>query len=230
MLIPVVDDYYDPGYLPDGGPAAVRGFFPNCNLGVRRSAWTSVGGYDEGLAAAEDMDLCRRVSLDGWRLYFEPRAACRHRARSDLGALARQWWGYGVASAEVQAKRRDAAVELYASSAAAPRIHGFRRLLAIERSPVKALVFVTPFRAAGLFAAAAVAAVALGQTIVAALLLGLSVVAGGSSVVRHPATRMLRLRDLPGLLVVLTVLDLASLLGGLCGGLRCRMLYVSAVV
>ncbi len=230
MLISVVDDYYDPGYLPDSDPVAVRGFFPNCNLAVRRSAWNAVGGYDEGLSAAEDMDLCRRVSLGGWRLFFEPRAACRHQARPDLRALARQWWGYGVGSAAVQRRDRDASVELYGSAEAAPRIHRFRRLFAIRRSPLQALIFVTPFRISGLPALAAAISAVLGHWAAAAVLAVLCLAAVTWTVARHPATKHLRLRHLPGFLVVLVVLDLASFLGGLWGGLRCGMIYVLALV
>ena len=230
MLIPVVDDYYDSGYLPDSGPLAVRGFFPNCNLALRRTAWAAVEGYDEELVAAEDMDLCRRVSVAGWRLFFEPEAACRHQARSDLRALARQWWGYGVASAEVQRKNRERAVELFVSAERAPRIHGFRRVVSIRRFPLKALVFVTPFRLAGLLMLVAAFAAILGETAIAAVVVAFGLATGAWTVARHPATARLRVRHLPGFLVVLVVLDLSSLLGGLWGGLRRGALYVLSVV
>ena len=230
MLISIVEDYYDSGCLPDAGPIAIRGFFPNCNLALRRATWSAVDGYDEGLAAAEDMDLCKRASAGGWRLFFEPNAKCRHQVRTSVPALARQWWGYGVGSATVQCKTRDTAVELYVSAEATPRIHRFRRLWAIRNCPLKALVFATPFRAAVLPAPAAVAAAALGHWLAAGLLILTFLSFVAMAMARHPAWRQHRLRQIPGFLVVLVTIDLASLLGGLWGGLRNRMLYVLAVV
>jgi hypothetical protein len=230
MLISVVEDYYDPGYLPTDRPPAIRGFFPNCNLALRRSAWEELGGYDEELSTAEDMELCRRAAAAGRQLFFEPGAACRHQARPSLGALARQWWSYGVGSAAVQRRHRDAALEVFWSGEITPHIHRFRRLAAIERSPVSALVFATPFRVAGgLAVAAAIAAAAAGWP-VATTTGAAAALALGWAVSRHPATRRTPWWRLPELVAVLTVIDLGSLLGGLWGGLRQRMLYLLAIV
>ena len=55
---------------------------------VRREAFESVGGFDEGFFLyCEDTDLCRRLRDAGHRLRFEPAAEIRHvgGASSDAG-------------------------------------------------------------------------------------------------------------------------------------------------
>jgi GT2 family glycosyltransferase len=71
----------------DGGGAAAG------NLMVRRAAFERIGGFTEGIRSGGDLDLCRRLAADGWRLVFRPAALVHHRHRetlaSLLGALAR---------------------------------------------------------------------------------------------------------------------------------------------
>lgn len=46
---------------------------------ARRSALDSVGNFDERFFLyLEDVDLCRRLREEGWRVRVEPRAVCRH--------------------------------------------------------------------------------------------------------------------------------------------------------
>src|SRR5438105_7136669 len=46
---------------------------------VRRDAFTSVGGFDEGyLMYVEDVDLCWRLGRRGWRVGYEPAARVMH--------------------------------------------------------------------------------------------------------------------------------------------------------
>ncbi len=45
----------------------------------RRKAFEEMGGFDERFFMyAEDMDICRRLQRNGWRVYLEPRARVRH--------------------------------------------------------------------------------------------------------------------------------------------------------
>jgi hypothetical protein len=69
------------------------------NLLVRRAAFEEIGGFYEGLRAAEDTDFSWRLQQAGWRL--EPRTGARveHRYRATLGELRRQWRGYAAGRA-----------------------------------------------------------------------------------------------------------------------------------
>ncbi len=69
------------------------------NLLVRRTAFEQVGGFHEGLRAAEDTDLCWRLQRAGWRLELRSEAAVAHRYRATIGELRRQWRGYAAGRA-----------------------------------------------------------------------------------------------------------------------------------
>jgi glycosyltransferase involved in cell wall biosynthesis len=51
------------------------------NLGVRRSAFDAVGGFDENLRVGEDVDLCWRLQFAGYRFAMQPEAVVAKRDR-----------------------------------------------------------------------------------------------------------------------------------------------------
>ncbi len=65
-------------------------------LGVfRRAALEAAGGFDEALGKNEDYELNRRLRARGETVWYDPALSVTYRARGDLGALARQYFGYG---------------------------------------------------------------------------------------------------------------------------------------
>ncbi len=69
-------------------PASMRqlGFLPaglGANLAVRREAFESVGGFAEELKIGEDIDLCWRLQLQGFRFVIEFGAVVSKRERSE---------------------------------------------------------------------------------------------------------------------------------------------------
>ena len=69
------------------------------NLLVRRPAFEAVGGFFEGVRAAEDTDFTWRLQAAGWRLEVRPEAWVEHRYRTTLRELRRQWRGYAAGRA-----------------------------------------------------------------------------------------------------------------------------------
>jgi GT2 family glycosyltransferase len=69
------------------------------NLLVRREAFEAVGGFYEGVRAAEDTDFSWRLQRAGWRLEGRSAAAVEHRYRTTVRALRRQWRGYAAGRA-----------------------------------------------------------------------------------------------------------------------------------
>jgi GT2 family glycosyltransferase len=69
------------------------------NLLVRRRAFDQVGGFYEGVRAAEDTDFSWRLQLAGWRMQGRPRARVEHRYRTTVRGLRRQWRGYAAGRA-----------------------------------------------------------------------------------------------------------------------------------
>ena len=91
---------------------------PSCNLGVRRSFFLDVGGFDETLRTGQDVDLCFRAWIRGATWEYRDGALVHYRIRADLSTLLEQSYRYGrfgrwmerrVAS-EVQLERADRAV------------------------------------------------------------------------------------------------------------------------
>jgi GT2 family glycosyltransferase len=69
------------------------------NLLVRRAAFEQVGGFYEGVRAAEDTDFTWRLQRAGWTLEPRSQARAEHRYRASLGELRRQWRGYAAGRA-----------------------------------------------------------------------------------------------------------------------------------
>ena len=69
------------------------------NLLVRRRAFEQVGGFYEGVRAAEDTDFSWRLQRAGWKLELRRGAQVEHRYRATLGELRKQWRGYAAGRA-----------------------------------------------------------------------------------------------------------------------------------
>jgi GT2 family glycosyltransferase len=69
------------------------------NLLVRRAAFEQLGGFYEGVRAAEDTDFSWRLQRAGWRLELRPDACVEHRYRTTVSGLTRQWRGYAAGRA-----------------------------------------------------------------------------------------------------------------------------------
>jgi hypothetical protein len=69
------------------------------NLLVRRTAFDCVGGFREGIRAAEDTDFCWRLQDAGWTLAVRRQATAGHAYRTSLRELRAQWRGYAAGRA-----------------------------------------------------------------------------------------------------------------------------------
>lgn len=54
-----------------------------------------IGGFDETLLANEDYEFNTRIRQAGGKVWLDPTIRSRYFARSNLGALAKQYWRYG---------------------------------------------------------------------------------------------------------------------------------------
>jgi hypothetical protein len=109
------------GYLPRAVAA---------NLLVRRQAFEAIGGFYEGVRAAEDTDLSWRLQRAGWRLEGRRKAAVEHRYRTTVRALRRQWRGYAAGRAWLGRRYDGFAPEPALRRAAGRALHPRRPLLA----------------------------------------------------------------------------------------------------
>jgi GT2 family glycosyltransferase len=84
----------------DLAPAATSqlGFLPAglaANLAVHRNAFVAVGGFDETRFVGEDIDLCWRLQLAGYRFAISDTAVVARRERSDLRGVFARALAYG---------------------------------------------------------------------------------------------------------------------------------------
>jgi glycosyltransferase involved in cell wall biosynthesis len=70
----------------------------------RRAVFERLGGFDEDADRGEDDEFNYRLRDSGGRILLTPAIGSVYYARSSYAALARQYWGYGLAKAEVLRK------------------------------------------------------------------------------------------------------------------------------
>ena len=140
MMIPILKDYYEAGYLPGSKPNAIPPYFPNVNLALRRAVFEDIGEYDEDCNPGEDADLCVRAARAGWAQYFEPSAYVFHEARPDLSALIRQWIWYAKGSSPFFFKLQKNRLEIYLDWELTPKMYRYRRVLATRYFPVPTML------------------------------------------------------------------------------------------
>ncbi|MGO8870405.1 MAG: glycosyltransferase [Acidimicrobiales bacterium] len=93
-------------------PAATRqlGFLPaglGANLAVRRPVFEAEGGFDEELLRGEDIDLCWRLQLRGFRFAIAPDAVVAKRERAGFTEVFHQAFAYGQCGPAFYRRYRD---------------------------------------------------------------------------------------------------------------------------
>ena len=87
--------------------AGIHPWAYSCVLGIRRQYFDGIGGFDETLRSAEDVDLCWRVSRDaGVDLQLVPEAVLHYRLKTSYTALFRQGLVYGRGGAALYRRWR----------------------------------------------------------------------------------------------------------------------------
>ncbi len=71
------------------------------NLGVKRSIFEMVGGFDESLTRCEDIALSWQLLRKGVSIGFEPEAILDYRIRPSVMKMLRQHYFYGIGMSEV---------------------------------------------------------------------------------------------------------------------------------
>jgi cellulose synthase/poly-beta-1,6-N-acetylglucosamine synthase-like glycosyltransferase len=227
MIIQILSNLKEEGYLTKGRHPTVAPFFAGANVAFRRSALQEIGGFDPKCMTGEDCDICARLSAAHWELYLRREAIVSHNNPSTLKQLIRQWYGYGRYHPYVFAKHNDRAVEFYVRLK--QPLNGERyACLFYRRSPVAVVLFITKLLLFHLMLPGTVTFWLLGWSTIGwmgaglALLLMLSYAwpdLKRSGIVLGSAFTAIRYTA-----------DAALFVGAFIGGLRQKMLYLSATV
>ena len=92
------------------GPPVGYGFLPYApggNIGMWREVFESLGGFDEELQRAEDIDFSWRASYLGVGVHWEPAAVLHRRLRTTLSGTFRAGYRGGVAEPGLYRRHRD---------------------------------------------------------------------------------------------------------------------------
>lgn len=146
---------YERGYLPKRDSAMIQPVFATANLAVRRAALDEVGLFDINCRTGEDVDLSIRLSKTKWELFFEPRAIIKHKHRTTLPALLKQWYGYGKYHPYIFKKHNPKCLEIHYPAIGGQGGWSSKKFLKIFGLPfpLYAALFFTPFYTWGIFLA-----------------------------------------------------------------------------
>ncbi len=78
--------------------------FYTANLSVRTQVLRAIGGFDEAMPPADDLDVCCRILRAGWRIAYTPAARVGHVHRSRLWAMLARFYQYGASRPKVLRK------------------------------------------------------------------------------------------------------------------------------
>jgi GT2 family glycosyltransferase len=227
VIIQILSDLKEEGYLFKGRHPTVAPFFACANVAFRRQALEEIGGFDPQCITGEDCDICARLSGAGWELYTRRDAIVSHRNPSDLKALFRKWYGYGRHHPYVFAKHNDRAVEIYLGLL--KPVLGERYLcLLYRKSSLGVVLFLTKFLLLHLALLGTVISWLLGWT--GAAQVGLWSTAALAVAYAWPDLRRWGLSLGAAFTGIRYVADLALFVSAFIGGLTQRMLYFSATV
>lgn len=227
MIIQILANLQEEGYLTKARHPTVAPFFAGANVAFRRSALQEIGGYDLHCKTGEDCDVCARLSASDWELYLRPEAIVAHNNPSTLKHLVRQWFGYGLYHPYVFVKHNDRAVEFYTRLNEPVRGERYTCVF-YRRSPLGVVVFITRFVMLHLAALAALLAWVVGSATLGWIGLALTAVC----VVQYawPDLNQFGLLEGAAFSAIRYAADAALFLGAFLGGLRQRMIYISATV
>ena len=97
--------------LPEWGFLPYLPFAFGATIGIRRELHDAIGGFDESLITAEDMDYCWLLQEAGAEIHFVPEAVTHYGMRPDLRGLWRQAYTYGQGNVAVYKKHRRLGME-----------------------------------------------------------------------------------------------------------------------
>ncbi|MFA5411670.1 MAG: glycosyltransferase family 2 protein [Candidatus Omnitrophota bacterium] len=153
---------YGKGYVPKKNDSAmIQPFFPTANVAFRKTALDEVGFFDTVCkTSGEDLDLCIRLARTKWELFFEPGATVKHKHRTTLFGLLKQWYGYGNYHPHIFKKHTPRSLEIIFRNRKSERGWSVLRISKILGLPfpLHILIFVTPFHILNLFLILALAA------------------------------------------------------------------------
>ena len=225
MVIQIMSNLFDPGYVEEQNDCLLTPFFSGANVAFRKAAIEELGSYDLNCTTGEDQDICIRLASSRWELYSQPEAIVAHKSLSTVKAFAKQWYRYGRYQPYIFKKHSSNKLAVYRKATGKAKGTLYQRLLSLEHSPLRGIVFLTSFSLMHLVFLAALITVAFRLNTIPVVLAFIGCALAAVYVYRdihlkRPATtcQLIALRYLA---------NLALLVGGIRGGFKSAMLYIA---
>jgi cellulose synthase/poly-beta-1,6-N-acetylglucosamine synthase-like glycosyltransferase len=225
MIIQIMSNLFEEGYLRREKYNLLSPFFSNGNVAFRREALSQVAPYDGNCYSGEDQDMCFRMAKAGWELYFARDAIVRHKSRTTLRAFIRQWFNYGFHHPYLFKKHGFTGLRIYRPGNSSDGNAIYRDLLRM-RLPFPILVFLTHFLVMNILLVLAIIFAAVGLFI-PAIVVGVITFVVALSYFRSDIGVRNPFRTC-AFVFFRYIVNLALLAGGLLGGVKRGMIYISA--
>ena len=225
MIIQILSNLFEEGYLHREDYSLLSGFFAGANVAFRRQALSQVGPYDVNCHSGEDQDMCLRIAHAGWDLYFEPKAIVRHRNKMTLRAFVRRWFDYGLHHPYIFKKHSSKGIRVYQTNRGSRGKSLYSSLINMK-SPFNIHLFLTSFLTMHMLLVLTALLAIIGAYI-PAIAGGLVTLAIAALYFRWDINRKNILQSIVFIFLRYAA-NLALLLGGFLGGIKLRMLYISA--
>ena len=226
MIIQILSNLFEEGYLSRSKYTALSPFFAGANVAFRREALIQTGDYDINCLSGEDQDMCLRIARAGWELYFEPKAIIRHKNQMTLRAFVRKWFDYGFHHPYIFQKHGSKGLKIYGTKRAGNNGESIYNTIIKMRFPFNIYLFLTPFLIMHILIFLAILIAVLGYFIPAVIAAVLALVTAIAYFRSDLATK----NPIQSIHFIFFryAANIALILGGFLGGLKYRMLYISA--
>ena len=227
MIIQILSELKEEGYLSKGRHPTVAPFFACANVAFRRQAVQEIDGFDPKCITGEDCDICASLSAGDWELYTRREAIVSHKNPSKFRHLFQKWYGYGRYHPYVFAKHNERAIEIYVRLLRP--LDGERYIcLFYKRFRAPVVLFLTKFLVLHTVLLATGIVWLLGLTGAGSAGLILTAILAVSYA--WPDVKQSGLLLGSAFTAIRYVADMALFIGAFVGGLRQKMLYLSATV
>ncbi len=227
MIIQILANLIDEGYLKKENQNVVSPFFAGTNVAFRKQAITQLGPYDEYCRSGEDQDICLRLANTRWEQYYEPKSIVRHKNKMSFRVFTRKWLTYGFYHPYLFRKHGSKGLKIYKANQKS-KDQSIYTCLLDTKFPFHIWIFVTPFLTMHILFLLTILLLLAGLNILAFTCGFITLIVA----VRYFWLDIKRKNVLQGMAFVSLryIANLALWLGGFTGGIKFKMLYISGTL
>lgn len=223
-----MSNLFDEGYLEKNQDSLISLFFSGSNVAFRRDVFKDIGLYDVNCATGEDQDICIRIANSAWELYFQPKAIVGHKCRKAIKAFIKQWYKYGFHHPYIFKKHNSKSLVVYRRKKKIKRGILYERSIYKKGFPLYILIFVSPFLMMNIFLLLTILSL-LFHLNIPSFILGLITLGVGICYFK-PDIEIKHLWRSTKFIFLRYAANLALLIGGLLGGVKLKMIYISGTL